>query len=183
MNAELLSAIPPLAALVPLFLLHLAIHRLARIDSLIRSFLISFVIVAPVYLVFGIHGLLEERMSWDAVLDLATNLTLFLGWAFIYIDSMNFGECSIRTRILDEIDRHPRHGLDRKGLLEQYDAREVIDLRIGRLTGNGQLSEVEGRLHIGPHRRRQLILARTFHSLRRILFATDELTSRSTRSR
>ena len=180
---ETLSVAQTVLAVLPLYLLHLVIYRLDGRRSINGSFAITFAIGCPTFLALGVAGVsLSGAWSWDAAARLAVDLAIFVGCAYVYVDFLNFGESSIRTRILDEVDRGPGGRLSLGELLARYDARAVMELRIQRLIGNGQLARRGGRLVLGPNRHRQLLLARSFRWLRRLLFRSDAITSRATRT-
>ena len=181
LTGDSLSVIIPVLALVPLYLIHLCVHRLDGRRSINRSFVMSFAVIGLTFVGLGVLSLNEGGWSWDAAARLAADLIIFVGCAYVYVDFLNFGCSSIRTRILDEVDHGPDGRLSLDELLERYNARVVTDLRIERLTDNGQLAREGDHLTIGPNRQRQLLLAKTFRWLRRLLFRTDEITSRSTR--
>jgi len=119
--------------------------------------------------------------SWVIVSRVVADLTVFTGLSYAYADLLSYGESSIRTRILFELDRKSERGVTYQDVLLHYNAREVIGLRLNRLLCNDQLSRNGDRILIGSIRNRQLLLAKVYLGLRRLLFGSGELTSRSLR--
>lgn len=76
--------------------------------------------------------------------DLAS--AAFLGYAYFHF--VNLGETGRRVRLLRELDAAP-DGLTIDELLARYDARRIVDARLGRLLRSGQLVLADGRYRTG----------------------------------
>ncbi|NBV46644.1 MAG: hypothetical protein EBR86_13660 [Planctomycetia bacterium] len=93
------------------------------------------------------------------VLDTLTYLAL----AFGYFNFVNLTIASLRIRLLEEIQQ-AGGALERARLVEKYDSREVVRVRVERLLRGGHLVERDGRLLRG--RAVFLVVARIFDWLR-----------------
>ncbi|NIP99144.1 MAG: hypothetical protein GWM98_01035, partial [Nitrospinaceae bacterium] len=80
--------------------------------------------------------------------NLATNLLIFAALGYCYFHFVNLGETARRIRIVRELEESP-DGLTLPQLLERYNARMILRVRVRRLVDNGQLILREGRYFIG----------------------------------
>lgn len=105
------------------------------------------------------------RMT-DCIAFHVLNVCSYLALAFGYFNFVNLTIASLRIRLLGEL-KAAGGALDRSRLLESYDTRKVIDLRIDRLVRGGHLRETDGFYSIG--KRRFLAVALVYDCLRRLV--------------
>ena len=82
---------------------------------------------------------------WALVITNFAVYSMFGYWYFIFI---TLAETAIRTRLLIELDLSVG-GLSEQEMLAKYNTRELIEKRINRLVGNGQILNVDGRFYCG----------------------------------
>jgi hypothetical protein len=78
----------------------------------------------------------------------AANLLIYGAASYCYFHVVNLGETARRIRILREI-RLAGGALTLDAIRRRYGASEMLDRRIGRLVGTGQLTARDGRLFGG----------------------------------
>jgi hypothetical protein len=109
----------------------------------------------------------------DGIALAALNLAIYLALAFGYFNFVNLNMTALRPRILLEL-LEVQAGLTRADLLRRYNAEELVNRRIARLTLRGHLVERHGRLHyrgVGL-----LLLARGMTALKWIVLGHGNLT-------
>ena len=77
-----------------------------------------------------------------------TNLLIYSSLGYGYFSFINLIVCSMRVRILMEI-YETEDGLSSDEILQQYNGKEQIELRINRLVRNGQIIYKNGSYYIG----------------------------------
>ena len=77
-----------------------------------------------------------------------TNFAIYSMFSYWYFAFITLSETAIRTRLLMELDRS-EDGLSEEEMLAKYNASELIEKRINRLVGNGQIINNEGRYYRG----------------------------------
>ena len=170
----------PLLMLGPVAIAHWAAYRLLPGRSVLGSFLAAFAIVWAAFAIVSALPTWGAAFSLEALGRWAADLVILAGISYAYADAVSFGQSSIRTRILDEIDRAGGQ-LTAESLLERYSGADVFELRLSRLTNNRQLEVKGARARIGPERNRQLLMGRVFLWLRRLTFGSEELPDRERR--
>ncbi len=98
--------------------------------------------------------------------NLATNLLIFAALGYCYFHFVNLGETARRIRIVRELEESP-DGLTLPQLLERYNARMILRVRVRRLVDNGQLILREGRYFIGNPT--LLLISRTIRFMKKFL--------------
>jgi len=78
---------------------------------------------------------------------LACNLLIYACLSYNYFHFINLGETARRIRIIREIHESP-NGLTKEEILQRYNAKEILELRMGRLLSKGQVSLENDRYHI-----------------------------------
>ncbi|HEY6000430.1 MAG TPA: hypothetical protein VI078_14170, partial [bacterium] len=71
------------------------------------------------------------------------------GLAFGYFIFLNLSRTSLHVRLVRELAAAPGQELPTAGLLERYGAGHVLDVRLQRLVGGGQLVCARGRYRSG----------------------------------
>jgi hypothetical protein len=79
---------------------------------------------------------------------MTTNFLIYSGLGYCYFHFINLGETARRIRILRELCETPE-GLSQEEILERYNAKHIVDMRLRRLLDNGQIVERQGRYYIG----------------------------------
>jgi len=78
---------------------------------------------------------------------LICNALIYACLSYNYFHFVNLGETARRIRIIREIYDSP-NGLTKEEILQRYNAREILGLRMGRLLSKGQIHLKEGRYFI-----------------------------------
>jgi len=167
----------PLLALPVVFLGHIVVHRVSN-RTIFMSFLIAWVAVVCAI------SLLMAPLALDgahpySIADLLVDLGIFSGFAYAYMDFVSFGESSVRTKILDELAGERE--LTREQLLDRYNARLAIDLRLERLLASEQIAGSDAEGYSLGSARKQIVLARVYLAFRWLLFGSASATSKSLR--
>lgn len=87
-----------------------------------------------------------------------------------YFHFVNLGESARRVRLLREMEAAGA-GLTAGEVFKRYNAREILDRRLERLLGSGQVKERDGRLFISNPV--MLLSARIIRSLKGLLLGSD----------
>lgn len=66
------------------------------------------------------------------------NLIIYGCLSFSFFTFINMGETARRIRLLRELSNSP-NGLTKEQILNSYSSKEIIDIRMKRLLGNGQV--------------------------------------------
>ena len=77
----------------------------------------------------------------------ASDVLMYVTLAYGYFHFVNLSVTARRIRLLRELGAVGDDGLTRAELLERYGPRDVIGVRLDRLTGSGQIVEREGRYY------------------------------------
>ncbi len=85
--------------------------------------------------------------DWPFVVHFA-DLCIYVCAAYVFFHLINMGETARRVRLVIELAAAPR-GLTRAELLARYGAREIVDRRLGRLAGSGQIRIAGERVMLG----------------------------------
>jgi len=89
--------------------------------------------------------------------DRTDRMGLGVAWTLTYMSLVywyvfgffNLGESARRIRLLVELRAAGERGLTRAEILAAYNARMIVDARLGRLLAGGQVVERDGRYFIG----------------------------------
>ena len=115
--------------------------RIGLLKSVILGFVIGLLSLFPLmsYVFF-----LKNSFFSTIVVD----FFIYLPLGYCYFHFINLGETARRIRILREI-YDSENGLSMKEILERYSAVNVVEMRLQRLLGNGQIVDNENRYYIG----------------------------------
>ena len=80
---------------------------------------------------------------------LIANLTIYASLGYCYFHFSNLGETARRIRLVRELNDSP-DGLSMKDILERYNSRMIVDVRLGRLINNGQIYVKNERYFVRP---------------------------------
>jgi len=84
----------------------------------------------------------------DFVYVLATDLIAYSAFGYCYFHFINLGETARRIRIMREL-YDSDGGLSMEEILEKYNAKEMVRMRINRLVSKKQILDKAGRYYIG----------------------------------
>lgn len=131
--------------------------------TLLKSILVGFVVggtsVIGLEYYLGLYVPTLPHILWG----LMTNLLIYAVLGYCYFHFINLGETARRIRILRELYEAPE-GLSQAEILERYNAKHIVDMRLRRLLGNGQIVERQGRYYIGSPV--MLFIAKTITALK-----------------
>ena len=128
-------------------LVHVVTFRWLRPEQLLRSLVIivgaiaglPLVMIAPLFLKTG-------NLPWQAW-GCASLLAMMINGllCFVYVLCV-FGpyETSVRMRLLREIAQGKEKGISRQDLLARYNEQVIVDVRLQRLLGSGDIIEKDG---------------------------------------
>lgn len=161
-HAGLLAGSLVITALVQLASVRLSGARIGVVLSLFVGFAagIAALTIGEVVLCARGNGSLADNIA----LGLA-NAVLFVCCWYFYFHFINIGEASLRIRVLREVARHSGKPLDH--LLGVYNVQTVVETRVERLVGGGQLLREGGRLF--PGKPRLIVVSKAFAFLRLLL--------------
>ncbi len=140
----------PIIGLILNVVVQIAIFRSFDRFGLLRSVFLGFFLGLIVVLAISARVIYYDvRMPLkDAVPFVLMDLITYASLGYCYFHFINLGETARRIRILIEL--HDSHeGLTMDGILERYNAKEVLKKRINRLTNNRQLIYTDGKYGIG----------------------------------
>lgn len=140
-------ALAPLAALAANVGTQVAVFRVSPQRGLLRSELIGFAVGgAALLLIHALAGGAAADARESAAL-LFANALCYGALGYSYFHFGNLGETARRVRIVRELAASP-DGLTLEEIIRRYDAREIFDRRLRRLTGTGQIVLRDGRYFI-----------------------------------
>lgn len=153
----------PWLALACNIIVNIALLRGRRTMSVVWSLACSFFVGCMAFVVCAAswcHG----REAADLAARLAAAFLTYACASYVFFHIVHIPQASVRIRVLQELAAHGP--LAESELLCRYDARTILDLRLSRLLGSGQLTYTNGRYFTG--RRRMLYVARLFRLAKRI---------------
>ena len=119
--------------------------NLTLLKSVIVGFFAGFVSV--IILKFSIFSSIPVSGK-EFLFRTIANLIIYSALGYCYFHFINLGETARRIRILREVYEAPE-GLSQEEILERYNAKHIVDMRLRRLLVNGQIVERQGRYCIG----------------------------------
>jgi hypothetical protein len=128
--------------------------------SLLKSAFFGYGVGLIFLIVFEINFLQFYTLR-DFFAILTANFAIYSMFSYWYFIFITLAETAIRTRLLIEIESSAG-GLSEKQILAKYNTRELIERRINRLVGNGQIINKAGRFYCGQS---PLVLFGKFSSL------------------
>lgn len=155
------------SCLIFLILLQIIMHRVGVTRSIIKSFFVCFIIGLITLITTQILFLTQLHSTGTEVAFILTlNLLIYFSSAYCFINFLNIGDTSIRVRILAELaDNGPHTEVE---IIDKYGAQKIAELRISRLIASDQI-RVKGN-NLFPGKPRQILLAKAYLLLRRIIF-------------
>jgi len=136
-----------------------AFPHVTIVRSLAGAFLIGCLVFAAA--ATACLPVMADGDRWVRVLAM---LLTYVCSSYFFFHVVHIPEASVRIRILQELATHGT--LTDRDVLDRYDAKMILSLRLERLTRSGQLVMRDGRYYTG--RKRMLHVARLFRSVKRI---------------
>ena len=146
--AYLLLLIPLLGLLVNAAA-QIFLYRVRPDKGLLASIFIAFA-VGIFALLLCVSVLYGEADKKDFSAQLVLDVIVYALLSYCYFHFLNLGETARRIRILREL-AEASAGLTTEELLMRYNAREILERRISRLTKSGQIVLKNGRYYIKGH--------------------------------
>ena len=146
--ATIVVVFAPVIGLAVCFVTHVAVSRQAPGLPHQHGLLVS--VGAGVAVVVALLGPvlrddLTRLSAVDAVGALAAPVAAYVLLAYCYvIGFFNIGESARRIRLLIELEHADARGLTLAEVLAVYNARMIVDARLGRLLAGGQIAERDG---------------------------------------
>ena|SRR2546426_6316745 len=169
MNA--LFVLTPVYGLAACVLAHILLTRawpgMFKLTAAIYSFLTGAGTVLLLALAFGASAPAIDALGYGILWEL-TYLCLVYCYFFAFF---NVGESARRVRLLIELVAAGERGLTLREILSAYNARMILEARLGRLLASGQIVERGGRYVIGT--RLMLLVAKTMVLLKVIFLGAE----------
>jgi len=112
----------------------------------------------------------------DSVGVSAATLIIYGLSGYCYFHFVNMGQTARRIRILREL-AESKEGLSLEGILEKYDAKEIVRRRLDRLLATGQIICKDGRYYMGKGA--VLWMSRSVSSLKFFLLGNKNVTHKT----
>ena len=125
---------------------HRFVSRLTLLRSVFLGFGVGFVFVAAWEVLRYSQGYFDRAGDFWAILVTNSITYSFLGYC--YFSVIGLGETARRIRLLKDLYAAPE-GKSLDDILARYSAKDMVDMRLGRLVHNGQVKMVGDRLFIG----------------------------------
>jgi tetratricopeptide (TPR) repeat protein len=115
--------------------------------GLVFSIFGGFIIGALVTAFFlGIALYVQPVAALDGLALSASVFFIYGAAGFLLFAIINLGETSLRVRIMELLLEHPQ-GLTRREILDRYDDRHLLEVRLQRMVDNGQVTFEAGKFH------------------------------------
>jgi len=153
MSIDVLTLGVGVVSFVIFLLIHVLTFRWLSPEQLLKSLTMTVVAIAglpavAMSVLFTLKWAEASGQVWvcAGVLAMAVNGLL----SFVYVLCV-FGpyETSVRMRLVREIARAGANGISRQELLKRYSAQTIVDLRLRRLMGSGDIIEKDGLYRVG----------------------------------
>lgn len=165
---DLVLIAAPFVGLAGCIVVHIAAANLLRGARTLSLMAGSFFVGAGICKAIVGCVVLAQPASWsDRFGALATALLTYGGFAYCYVNFVNVAIASLRVRIITELDGAD-DGVAIDELTAKYGVRDIVAVRLERLSGAGQIEERAGRYYCRPSTIYRLSLALSL--LKRILF-------------
>lgn len=140
-----LTVLNPVFGLLVNSLAQVTIKRLFSKISLLSSKIFGFASGLAALILFQVY-LYSLNPPNDKFPVLLLNLLIYALLGQCYSEFVGIGETSIRIRVLREI-LEAEGGLSMEEILNRYNAREIVDVRLARLVRGGQVIYKNGRYY------------------------------------
>jgi hypothetical protein len=141
----LITLSAPVAGLATMVLLHVAASRAGSMEGHLRRFVATF--LCGFALTLAATLLSAETSTWaDTIARAVLNCAAFSGLAYGYFTFVNLTATSLRLRLLRDIRANPAQPVPTAALLRRYDTSRIVEARLERLLGWGQMQRNGDRL-------------------------------------
>ncbi len=148
MEEEWIRLFSPVIGLTANVIIQVVSFRFRITSSMLKSIILGFGVGFLTVFVCDFFPLRDSGSLWQAIGVSMTDLLAYMALGYCYFHFINLGETARRVRILREI-YYARIGLSRKEILSRYNGKTVLEYRMNRLLGNGQIILDEGKYRIG----------------------------------
>jgi len=121
------------------------VKKLGLLKSVLLGFLVGLTIVFTIEIA---HNLMSHSIISELIADLALNIITYAALGYCYFHFVNLGETARRVRIVREL-LDSKDGLSMSEILENYNASEIISVRLQRLLKNKQIIQRNDKYVIG----------------------------------
>jgi len=133
----------PLVGFTANVIIQITALRLVPKMGLLKSVYLGFIAGFPA--IFLLEFLTQPL---DFLPLLMANVIIYSALGYCYFHFINLGETARRIRLVREL-YDSGGGLTRQEILERYNSRNIVQVRIGRLLRSGQIECRAGRYYIG----------------------------------
>lgn len=117
--------------------------------SLLKSVFLGFTVGLLCIFLLEFYALFTLSISpKDFIYSLIVNFMTYSSLGYCYFHFINLGETARRVRIVKELF-DSQEGLAMSEILERYNAKDIVEIRIKRLVNNGQIVYKKDRYYIG----------------------------------
>lgn len=117
--------------------------------ALLKSVFLGFTVGLLCIFMLEFYALFTLSISSkDFLYILIVNFITYSSLGYCYFHFINLGETARRIRILREL-YDSKDGLSTKEILERYNAKDIVEIRIKRLVNNGQIIYKKDRYYVG----------------------------------
>lgn len=142
---------------------YMILPKFGLLKSIFAGFIFGF--IGLVFIETKILFIIKD-LQIDFYFGLTANILTYLALSYCYFHFINWGETARRIRIMREI-YDSGGGLALEDILKRYNAKEIIDKRIGRLINNKQIILHDDKYYIGNSS--MLIITKIITSLKKII--------------
>lgn len=144
-------------------LTHIVFFRFFRV-SFLKALIFAYLTVLVISLIFGTYYVDVVNLT---MVDYILFVCIYSLYSYGYFHIINIGESSIRIRILNEINQ-AGGSFSRSEVLNKYNANDIVQNRIKRLTRDEQIIRRNDHYFIGKSH--LLLVAKIFQILKKIVF-------------
>lgn len=149
MPYSLLHVLNPILGLIINVLMQVVSFRYIPRLGLLKSIILGFATGLTVVLTLELCVFSTQSTSTDDFVPIfIVNFIMYSSLGYCYFHFANLGETARRIRILREL-YDSKEGLSMQEILQRYNARKIVEVRINRLINNGQIIYKSGRYYIG----------------------------------
>ncbi len=144
MVSDYTPIVAPIISLLVNIFVHITIFRLrfcGLLISLYWGFALGFVSLLSIEFCF-----LSTAEKFLPIL--ITNVTIYISMGYCYFHFVNLGETGRRIRLIKELYNF-QNGLSMEEILERYNSKNIVEMRIKRLIKNDQILYKNGKYFIG----------------------------------
>jgi len=145
---QIIELFIPLVSFFINIVIQLSINKFNKNCGLLKSELYGFVIGLLFQIFFEVYYNYLSFIYRDTMLIVIANIIIYCCLGYCYFHFVNLAITARRIKILRLLYAHNK-GLTYHDILNKYDAKEMIDNRIDRLIGSGQINIYDGRFIIG----------------------------------